>query len=289
MQQYKIYTMILNKFKTYINQYKQINLLVVFITMFTPYLISQNISTVKEIYNFQIGDIFHFDFYGSGPGYGESSITNIMITDLYYSQNNDTIFYIRKIDREVNSSEYPETKYEHYSDTVFYTNLASLINNGQIDSVYSDTNLYFGRKINDYHFSAFEDYTKSSMYVEGCGITETKYSNWDSSVSSDDKLLYYKKGDEEWGVPHPVSVNEIETSSLEINVYPVPSDNYVNIFSKDLTNGSVTITSLTGEKIMLRNVNSNLTTVDISKLPAGAYLLFIENGDRKTYRKLIKK
>ena len=255
---------------------------------FLPSLISQNISTVKEIYKFEIGDIFHFDFYGNGPGFGESSITNIMITDLYYSQNNDTIFYVRKVDREINSSEYPETIYKHYSDTIFYTHLDSLIENGQIDSVYSDTNLYYGRKINLYNYSGFEQDSWTVMYVEGCGEAKTIYSSWDSSVSSDDRLIYYKKGDEEWGVPHPVSVNEINAGLPEINVYPVPCKNYVNIFSENLTTGSLTVISLTGEIIMVQNIRSNLTTIDISKLSAGIYLLIIEKGKQKWYRKFIK-
>ncbi len=277
-----------NKFKFYGIRYKQVVLVVVMMIMFIPNLMSQNISTIREIYNYKIGDIFHFDFLGNGPGYGESSITNIMITDLYYSQNNDTIFYIRKVDREINSSEYPETVYKHYIDTIFYTNLDSLVKNGQIDSVYSDTNLYYGRKINYYNNSGFEQDSWTVMYVDGCGEARIIYSNWDTSVSSDDKLIYYKKGDEEWGVPHPVSVNEVYTGLMTLNVYPIPSKNYVNIFSENLAYGSLTVVSLTGEIVMAQNIKSNLTTIDVSKLSSGIYLLIIETGKQKLFRKLVK-
>ena len=277
-----------NKFKFYGIRYKLVVLVVVLMIMFIPNLMSQNISTIREIYNYKIGDIFHFDFFGNGPGYGESSITNIMITDLYYSQNNDTIFYIRKVDRKINSFEYPETVYKHYIDTIFYTNLDSLVKNGQIDSVYSDTNLYYGRKINYYNNSGFEQDSWSVMHVDGCGEARIIYSNWDTSVSSDDKLIYYKKGDEEWGVPHPVSVNEVYTGLMTLNVYPIPSKNYVNIFSENLAHGSLSVVSLTGEIVMAQNIKSNLTTIDISKLSSGIYLLIIETGKQKLFRKLVK-
>jgi hypothetical protein len=278
-----------SQLKSYLEQRNLIVLGAILIIIFIPnHLISQNISTVKEIYNFDTGDIFHFDFDGNGPGYGESSITNIMITGLYYSQNNDTIFYIRKVDREVNSSEYPETKYEHYTDTVFYTNLDSLIHNGWIDTVYSDTNLYHGRKINNYSYSAFDEDSWNLTYVEGCGRTRVIYSSADNSVTSDDKLVYYKKGDEEWGTPNPVSINE-RSSSLHITkIYPNPSNNYVTVFYKNLFRGVLTIFSLSGKIVKVQNIESELTTIDISELSSGIYLIAIGNGKQKAYEKLIK-
>lgn len=261
-------------------------LLSVYIT--TPInLKSQDISTVGEIYNFEIGDNFHFDFYGNGPGYGMSSVTNIEIVDFYYSQNSDTIYYIRDIDYKESSSENPQTTYEYYIDTIFYTNLDSLIHSGFIDSVYTNENLYNGRTIN--HVSYGNEDTWTLNFVNGCGQVETNFTSWGGTLYSTDKLVYYKKGEEEWGFPRPVTVEDINANSTDVNIYPNPSKNYINIKSNDLINSTLTITSLTGNKIKTIELITNLTSIDISNLNSGIYLISIKKDEQIYYKKFMKK
>ena len=260
-------------------------LLSVYIT--TPInLKSQDISTVGEIYNFEIGDIFHFDFYGNGPGYGMSSVTNIEIVDFYYSQNSDTIYYIRDIDYKESSSENPQTTYEYYIDTIFYTNLDSLIHSGFIDSVYTNVNLYNGRIIN-YVTYGNED-TWTLKFANGCGQVETSFSDWGQTITSEDRLVYYKKGEEEWGTPLPVSVESFNANAIDINIYPNPSKDYINIKSTDLNNCTLTITSLSGKKLITTELIANLTSVDISSLTSGIYLICINKNEQTLYRKFMK-
>ncbi len=263
----------------------------IFAILLSIYLIpsnlkSQDISTVGEIYDYEIGDIFHFDFYGTGSGYGMSSVTNIEIIDYYYSQNNDTIFYVRDIDYKESSSENPQTTYEYYIDTIFYDNIDSLINSGFIDSVYTNLNMYNGRTIN--HVSYGNEDTWTLNFVNGCGQVETNYTSWGHTVYSEDKLVYYKKGDEEWGNPLPVSVENINANTIDIKIYPNPTKDFVNIKSPDFENCVVTITSLTGKKSKTTELITTLTSIDISDLTSGIYLMCIKKNERTIYRKFIK-
>ncbi len=259
-------------------------LLSVYIT--TPInLKSQDISTVGEIYNFEIGDIFHFDFYGNGPGYGMSSVTNIEIVDFYYSQNSDTIYYIRDIDYKESSSENPQTTYEYYIDTIFYTNLDSLIHSGFIDSVYINENLYNGRTIN--HVSYGNEDTWTLNFVNGCGQVETNFTSWGQTITSEDKLVFYKKGEEEWGTPMPVSI--VNINAIDIKVYPNPARDFITIRSNDLINNTLTITSLTGNEIKTIELITNLTSIDISNLNSGVYLISIKKNEQIYYKKFMKK
>ena len=247
---------------------------------------AQNISTVGEIYNFEIGDIFHFNFYGTGPGYGMSSVTNIEVIDFYYSQNSDTIFYIRDIDYKEYSSENPQTTYDYYIDTIFYTNLDSLIHSGFIDSVYTNENFYNGRIINFVSYGNEDTWTLN--FVNGCGQVETNFTSWGHTVYSEDELVYYKKGEEEWGFPMPVTVEDINANSIDIKIYPNPSKDFINIKSNDFINCTVTIISLTGKELITAELITVLTSIDISGLNSGLYIICIENNEQTFCKKILK-
>ena len=173
--------------------------------------ISQEISTTGEIYDFETGDIFHF---------GESTsstykISNIEILNKYYSVDHDTVYYVRKINAKRNSQENPSWIFENYIDTVNYFNLDSLVNQGDINTVYSTEELYNNRLINFKYYSG-PGYEYSYRFVAGCGVARYHYYGWDGSTSWEmaDKLVYFKKGDEIWGLPNPVSVSETNNLSL---------------------------------------------------------------------------
>ena len=79
--------------KKYLIQFLLVTLLIIALTPLKT--VSQEISTVGEIYDYEIGDIFHFDLFCWGCVIDE---TKIQIINKYYSQNNDTLYYTRDID-----------------------------------------------------------------------------------------------------------------------------------------------------------------------------------------------
>ena len=82
---------------------------------------SQSILTIGEIYDYELGDIFHIEHIDTGAGFEFHSITNIEILDKYYSQDNDTLFYVRDIAYKSIYGPPPSGwNYDYYTDIIFY-------------------------------------------------------------------------------------------------------------------------------------------------------------------------
>ncbi len=261
---------------------------IIFIISLTPNtLISQDISTRGEIYNFDINDIFHHEYIGGDGTNGERVITNIEIIDKYYSSDSNIVYYIRDFMRKTISSWNPVWTYTYRIDTIQYANLDLLIQEGEIDTVYSNTNLYNGRLINQFEHDDGDVYY-ISRYVVGCGVAEW-YSFNSSGGESSDYLVYYRKGSEVWGQPLIVDIGENKSKDSELLIYPNPASNTINIEYDKLINGHIEIYSINGtyiEKIELKPESKN---IDISKLNMGSYIFKFCFTDKMIYKKIIKK
>jgi len=78
-----------------------------------------------------------------------------------------------------------------------------------------------------------------------------------------------------------------------LNVYPNPTDSYLNISGdlETLMNASAQIFDISGKKVQDVDLNfsSNSTTIDVSTLKVGTYILTISKGEAKQSYKFIKK
>ena len=74
-----------------------------------------------------------------------------------------------------------------------------------------------------------------------------------------------------------------------INLYPNPAINeiYINLGHK-LAQGELMITDLSGKIVQRELINSDLTTLDVSDLPSGIYVVTVVLGDDVYTKKLIK-
>ncbi|MFN4084021.1 MAG: immunoglobulin-like domain-containing protein, partial [Bacteroidia bacterium] len=76
--------------------------------------------------------------------------------------------------------------------------------------------------------------------------------------------------------PCVVSVNDIKTNGL-INVYPIPSNGYININSNDYAIKNVKVFDMLGSEIYCEKVaNAKDVSFNIDKVYSGVYLLIIE-------------
>ncbi len=82
------------------------------------------------------------------------------------------------------------------------------------------------------------------------------------------------------------SVTEFE--STEINVYPNPSADFVNIKSTDGSINKITLLSLEGKIIFNSEINSNQTSIDLGTYSPGQYILRIEKNASIITKKLLK-
>lgn len=252
-------------------------------------LASQEISTIAEIYDYEVGDIFHYykTAQNFGSGSGMWSVTNISIAGKYYSANSDTLYYVRDVDYEVVYAPDPQPEFANYTDTVFYTNLDSQLNSGNVDSVFSDEERYNGRTIN------YVDVSDSNsiwiwQYANGCGRVSDYFYSEEYETTSHQYLVYYKKGDEEWGSELVVSVEDPGSSGQEFSLYPNPAVNTVDVVTGLSVDGEAIVYSLSGGKLQTFHLSPYRTTLDISMLETGMYIMSIRTNGKVSYQKLMK-
>lgn len=251
---------------------------------FSDFSFCQAISTVSEIYNYNINDIFHVHEFGSSQGNGFSIYSDIQITNKYYSANNDTLFYTRFIKTATSTSDNPPWVYDSYTDNIFYTKLDSLINDGNIDSVYFDT-LYNGRKIN------YADYvppiiSNGNKFIDGCGGPYYYYSNPDPYVYHYFELLYFLKGTEVWGEPYYVSIDENSFINQNFNIFPNPATDNITIATSKKS--SIEILNINGQIIKTIINDNGDFSIDIGDLPSGIYIVKAKTDKKILAGKIIK-
>ena len=95
-----------------------------------------------------------------------------------------------------------------------------------------------------------------------------------------------------FSIAAPTGVNETETQFESLEVYPNPATNNVNInFSlKEQKNVKVELFDLSGQTIFqdeYNDIRDKQTTLDLSMLASGTYLLKFGLPDGNTFRKII--
>ncbi|HSG68559.1 MAG TPA: T9SS type A sorting domain-containing protein, partial [Bacteroidales bacterium] len=182
----------------------------------------QQISTIGEIYNYEVGDVFHITDVFTAPGYDQEIIYNKEIVEKY-SSNPDYITYVCFAEKNITVNGGP-VEYEFFIDTTTYGPLYYPINSGSIDTVYSSPELYNGRMINYHEWWSTPYNLQWQQWVNGCGQALWHYDDYfPNGVGFDVELVYYKKGDEEWGTPHVVvGTPEYKIQFGGVKAYPNP-------------------------------------------------------------------
>ena len=84
---------------------------------------------------------------------------------------------------------------------------------------------------------------------------------------------------------------EIQNINLDemVRIYPNPTDDKVNICLKNIANNcSYKLMNELGQKLILQEINENITHVDLSKLPSGIYFLKVQIENQFIYKKIFK-
>ena len=265
---------------------KKYLLALVLLVASTLALEAQSISTNRQIYNFQTGDIFHFEI--SYPYY--HSFSNSVINQKYFSANQDTVFYVFTYIQESTSSFAQDTIISG-TDTVFYTHLDSLLYNGMIDTVYNNTSLYHNRKINEYVFDdTINLHYYHRVYADSLGEVLTYYLDLNSMDIAKTKLIYYKKGNEVWGNPHFVGIAEIPQNKTEIHLFPNPASTFLKIRTSKAIQAKITLYNLAGQKVMEQKESLilNEKSIPVQHLSSGIYYIYIATEDDQKVLKFIK-
>jgi len=71
-----------------------------------------------------------------------------------------------------------------------------------------------------------------------------------------------------------------------VNVYPNPSEGIVTISNDLNAENTITVTDMTG-KVVLTKVSSSATTVDLSKVGTGVYMVEVSNENGKKVERVV--
>ncbi len=299
------------------------SIILVFLLFLITDIYCQDTLSVKDVFNFNIGDLFHYEEDASDyiPGGFYSKVDRITITDKYFSANMDTVFYRRAIEGYTENlvpttppSPYPyEWKYYFHSssDTVFYTNLDSSIfyslseghfkylqdydwNNDdliQSDSLVFKSEEYCKRTINGYYFSEFSINDRVE-YGDGLGVTtiSTEVEECMCHVKSL-KLIYFEKGTESCGTPDSrtnTGLNPVPDNEL-IMVSPNPASEFILIqISEDLNRPTLQIYNSLGQIVFQKVLEHSIERVNLHEIKSGLYYIHISNSSRIIPLKLLK-
>ena len=243
------------------------SLVIAFITW--AHLSAQQVSTVGEIYDFEVGDEFHYEYYNFVSLISETlAYDKVIITGKSYSNNQNTVHYSRSVTRQ---QQLPVKKTVSYSDNITFNNLSDTLTG--IDSASSDPSLYNGRTVN-YRHDSINAGDSTYQYIEGCG--HSWKINRALIGTEHYTLRYYKKGQEEWGSPIFIGIREENNSRISLS--PNPSSDFIRIDPIHHSNGKVffSIHNASGQ-VMKEWFAANLTVqqIDIRDFPSGMYTLTI--------------
>lgn len=272
----------------------------------------QDTLTVKQVFDYQIGDKFYYDDKSNSFLGNESYIRKlkrVKITDKYYSENKDTLFYERSIDGYIHAPYDSAWHYDFFetSDIIFYTDLDSSIfyhcfkqyfrylNDYPWDQTFyiSDTLIYnsttlCNKTINGYHFSEFS-YDDIVEYGEGLGITKVSQLREECLCYMEYYTLeYFKKGSDSCGTPDDRTNTGLnDRLDLEdIEIYPNPTYSYIWISSKiNLSGYKFALYTLTGRVF---EINYDRQYINLSYLDAGMYYLVITGRNKHKVFKILK-
>lgn len=84
-----------------------------------------------------------------------------------------------------------------------------------------------------------------------------------------------------------LSVEDVNGDVFLLSVYPNPASNTLYIQSEKPVDGSLSITDMNGKTMVLQNMNTQNTMIDVSALSAGIYILKIQTGSYTEQHKIV--
>jgi hypothetical protein len=211
-----------------------------------------------------------------------------------------------------------------YNNIFYLSTPGSVAVNDQFDKMVSDNNIFYPEqigfiKIGDKTFSTLTEYSKATgmdlnSYTADPLFIDPYNNNFQvhkiSPAIDAGKFLGILRDIKGTSIPiggaPDIGSYESEKSTqlllddllvskdeIALKVYPNPSQGIVNIeINKDkpFTNGYIRIADLTGKTVystILNVINNNLNTLNLSHLPQGIYMLFIEYASKSICKEII--
>jgi len=264
----------------------------------------QTMMTIRDVYDFNINDEFQYSTKNVPP-----NAIRIKVIGKHFSANNDTVFYVHYFNNYssiVNYSTSPphlDYTYSVGNDTVYYTNLDTLINsqyrslpNDSCDS--SKDTLYYSSLLCNVllyaHSSCtsccFEGQNHDETYGKGLGQTKYLYAYAAMNVLNQWDMYYYKKGAIVCGTPDSstaLSIIEKEKINENILLNPNPTSGVFNVQMSKYENAQIEVYNVMGECIYRHMGTSANLQIDLSAAKSGVYFLQLKTSEGTAVKKVV--
>ncbi|MBY0424310.1 MAG: T9SS type A sorting domain-containing protein, partial [Cytophagales bacterium] len=92
-----------------------------------------------------------------------------------------------------------------------------------------------------------------------------------------------------WARPKVLALSEESIPVNYVSIYPNPFQHHITIRLKEdtWTSATLTIHSLSGEELYNQSIGVE-STISLNQLPAGAYFIKIQSGEKFWFQKLVK-
>ncbi len=278
----------------------------------------------REIFNFDIGDEFHYD------SLYQSNFLNLVqhintinsVTAVYRSVNTDTVIYTfdqQKHIHSLNTQTLEETD-EYSSGTVkqkyilskkqLYPGQANLGTEKFLDgapywltlfpddatrSQWNTNGEWFRQAFNEPNcWGEFAyDPVHSYQYLEGCGLLENYQHAWGAGWPARYKrLVYFKKGQQQWGDALIVT-SSTKKGNVNFTLFPNPlkQGELLHFNAPNFNVKQVFVYHVTGTKVLESSDDvSPIKSLDLSGIQPGLYLVQLvdEKNERVSQQLLIK-
>ena len=239
--------------------------------------------TVREVYDFNLGDIFIYEHKLYAPplvGTLRTQYERRTILSKTMNTKGDSIIYTYNSERFFKDS---LRKASERIDTLIVTDLDSVAINkfkpnpsSGFKTYASDTYLSFciDRKLNTRHlFCDNCDYGMDFWVGQGVGVT---YMHVLSFSPTESRLIYFKKKTETWGTPidFPVGINTPSVSTPKITLSPNPTSDILTI-DTDIIFNKLRIINTNGQLVL---EEKNVQSINTAQLPNGIYFLQVFEG-----------
>ena len=264
-----------------------------------PQLGFQNMNLREQYFDFQAGDELHiWDISGAYWDHRSQKIIHRYLSRNDY-EDRIVYHYERKIYSEIRmngsvdiSTAIDTIKQEIIKGLFFntepnelydYLSKVMIVNNPLPEMYMFSYDLYYDE---DCFIPIIVDGCGSSCstYYVGLGGPYCSYCEMFSHMIAYE-LVYYKKGDTEWGTPFDFEVSIPDyKKDTSFSIYPNPANNYITIKSANnevAENNVIEIFDITGrirhtETKLAASLQDKAAKIDISHLPAGIYFVRID-------------
>ena len=237
---------------------------------------AQDTLTYAQVFDFEVGDVFHYEHgvWGSSAMFYYPSIREVIDKEI----TPDSVIYtfLRTTPTLAITT---RTFKIRFSALTWATTLLSAIDAVAIIHGFHTSIDFDGRQINSIQYTDsipdhLEPETCSKKYAEGLGET---FRNC-STVGGPDELIlvYFKKGNIEWGTP--TLVNSALEQSIKLYPNPFQDNIYLELTSIAKSKPAhLELFDTSGKSILKMDISGNeIITIPLNHIPSGTYLLHLK-------------